>query len=168
MILPPWTGLHPMLVHFPLVLLMVVPVFLALAIQRREPAGAYAISAWILLAMGALGAVAATMSGEAAESLVVATDQVREALERHSDLGEVARNIAVGLFLAQSAFLLWVRVFKKTVGGGAANLFLVLLFLGSIGGAVVVAMAGHAGAYLVHGLGVTNSASFLPPLPPGQ
>ena len=159
-----------MVVHFPLVLLMMVPVFLALALYRKEPSGPYTVTAWILLALGTVAAFVATMSGEAAESLVIASDQVRQAIEHHSDLGEYARDVAVVEFLLLSALLGWTLYLKRPIERRWRTLCVAILcslfvvFLVSLVGAALVAMTGHAGAYLVHGLGVTNTASFLPQL----
>jgi len=162
--LPPWIGMHPMVVHFPLVLLMMVPVFLALALYRKEPSGPYTVTAWILLALGTVAAFVATMSGEAAESLVIASDQVRQAIEHHSDLGEYARDVAVVEFLLLSALLGWTLYLKRPIERRWLTGLMFVVFLVSLVGAALVAMTGHAGAYLVHGLGVTNTASFLPQL----
>jgi uncharacterized membrane protein len=162
--LPPWIGMHPMVVHFPLVLLMMVPVFLALALYRKEPTGPFAVTAWILLALGTVAAFVATMSGEAAESLVIASDQVRQAIERHSDLGEYARDVAAMEFLLLSVLLGWTLYLKRPIERRWLTGLMFVVFLVSMVGALLVAMTGHVGAYLVHGLGVTNTASFLPQL----
>lgn len=163
--LPPWSGMHPMLVHFPVALLVIVPVFYALALYRREPTGPYAVSAWVILAMGTAAAWLSTESGEAAASIVVATPQIQEALHRHAEWGETARSIATALWVVQSALWAWVALLKRPLGKGWGMGTLWLLMAGSLAGTVAVALAGHAGAYLVHGLGVTNNSSFLPPLP---
>jgi hypothetical protein len=104
------------------------------------------------------------MSGEAAESLVIASDQVRQAIEHHSDLGEFARDVATVEFLLLSAILGWTLFLKRPVAYRWLAGLTFVVFLVSLVGAVLVAMTGHAGAYLVHGLGVTNPASFLPQL----
>ena len=162
---PPWSGMHPLVVHFPIVLLLVAPVFLGLAIFRREPTGPYVVSAWFLLVSGMVGTWVATMSGEAAANLVVASDQIRQAVEHHSDLGEYARDAATLVTLVLSAHLGWVLILKKPLSARLSLGLLGAVFIGSLAGAVLVGMTGHAGAYLVHGLGVTNIASFPPSVP---
>jgi uncharacterized membrane protein len=152
--------MHPMVVHFPLVLLMVVPLFLALALYRKEPTGSFAVTAWILMALGTVAAFVATMSGEAAESLLTASDQVRQAVEHHSDLAEYARDVAAVEFLILSAILGWTICLKRLMATRWLTGLMLLVLAISLLGAVLVAMTGHAGAYLVHGLGVTNTASF--------
>ena len=97
--------------------------------------------------------------------MVVATPQIQEALRHHAEWGENARDIATALWVVQSALWAWVSLLKRPLGKGWGMGTLWLLMAGSLAGTVAVALAGHAGAYLVHGLGVTNNSSFLPPLP---
>lgn len=164
-LMPPWMGMHPMVVHFPIVLLLVAPLFVALALYRREPTGPYAVTAWVLLVLGMVAAWVATMTGEAAAALLIPTDTVTKALEKHSDLGEFARDAATVTTLLLSALLGWARFLKKTLAPRTVYALMGLVFAASLAGAVLAGMAGHAGAYLVHGLGVTNVASFPPTAP---
>ncbi|MGE3852796.1 MAG: DUF2231 domain-containing protein, partial [Planctomycetota bacterium] len=50
--IPPWNGMHPLVVHFPIALLMLVPLFLLVALAVRRHRIAFALSALMLMAIG--------------------------------------------------------------------------------------------------------------------
>ena len=160
--LPPWAGMHPLLVHFPIALLFAVPVFLLLALLlgRRHPAWSYA--ALILLLLGTAGVFMAAASGEAAGKVAERTPEINGVLERHEHLAETARGVFSGLAMVFAAVVLVPLAWKRILppwGHYAAHGVFLALFLGSLGFLVQVA---HQGGRLVHQFGVHAL------LPPGE
>ena len=74
--LPPWAGMHPLLVHFPIALLFITPLFLLLAVLLGRQNRAWALTALLLLLLGTVGIFAAAASGEAAGKLVERTPEI--------------------------------------------------------------------------------------------
>ncbi len=151
---PGWTGLHPLIIHFPIALLLVAPLFVLGAIVRPRDAARFTLPALVLLVLGTAGAFVAVATGEAAAELVTRSDAVAAALERHSELAETARNVFALLTLVYAAIVILpvgLRALARPAYTVAANaVFLVLL----LGGNLLVANAAHQGGMLVHGLGV--------------
>ena len=151
---PGWDGLHPLVIHFPIALLLVAPVFVLLAMLRPARTATFAVPAVILLALGTIAAFVAVETGEAAAELATRTDAINRILERHSGLAETVRNVFAVIAVAYAvAVLALVRLRRLAQPAYAATIhavFLVLLLAGS----GLVATAAHQGAVLVHGLGV--------------
>jgi uncharacterized membrane protein len=151
---PGWTGLHPLVIHFPIALLLVAPVFVLGAIVRPRNAARFTLPALVLLVLGTAGAFVAVATGEAAAELVTRSDAVAAALERHSELAETARNIFALLTFVYAAIVIrpvGLRALARPAYTVAANaMFLVLL----LGGNLLIANAAHQGGMLVHGLNV--------------
>jgi uncharacterized membrane protein len=151
---PGWTGLHPLIIHFPIALLLVAPLFVLGAILRPRESSRFTVPALVLLVLGTAGAFVAVETGEAAAELVTRTDAVARVLERHSELAETARNIFALLTLVYAAIVVLpvgLRALARPAYAVAANgVFLVLLVAGNI----LIANVAHQGGMLVHGPGV--------------
>lgn len=145
--------LHPAVVHFPIVLLLLgAAVALAAAFTRRWH---LPVIAAVLLGLGALGTLAAGATGEEDEELITETPAREAVLDQHEDWAERTQVAAViGALLAIGAALAsrW-PVTARWLG--------VLTALGSFAAAVCVAATGHYGGQLVyrHGAGVTVTSS---------
>jgi len=150
--LPPWEGLHVLVVHMPIGLLVVASVFVLLASVFPRWFGT---SALILLVLGTLGAWLAVATGEAARDMVEdGPDPMWEVLERHEELGELARNVFAGLTVLYAVIVLvplvWKKAARPTVAVITNLVFLVLL----LGANTLLANAAHLGGHLVHLYGV--------------
>jgi uncharacterized membrane protein len=142
--------LHPAIVHFPIALLLVgAAVAVAAVFVRRWHLPLFAA---ILLSLGALGAVAATVTGEKEEKKVEhALPSAEPVLEKHAEWGESARN--AGILAAVFAIGAAALVSRPVIGRSLS----VLTAFVAIGAGYAVAQAGHFGGELVyrHGAGVT-------------
>lgn len=142
---------HPLFVHIPVVLVPMAALgAIALAIFPRF------IRRWgwwvvALAGVGALGAIFAASSGEAFEERVEETS----ALERHTELGEVARSVSIVLFIVLISLVLAQRFLNgnrlRTI---AASAVVIAAAAGAVG---TIAAAGHSGADSVWSEVVTNS-----------
>ncbi len=152
--LPPWAGMHPLLVHFPIALLFTLPIFLVLTLVLGRRHRVWAFSALILLFLGTVGVFVAGASGEAAGKLAERSPEINAVLERHEHLAEAAQGVFSGLTLAFAALVFTPIALKRELprwGHGSAHAVFLLIVLGSLGFLVQIA---HQGGRLVHQYGV--------------
>ncbi len=113
--LPSWDGLHPLVVHFPIALLLVAPLFilLGLALSRGRP---FLWAALLLMAIGTAGTFFAVSTGEAAGKLAERTPQINAVLEHHEHLAERTRAGFAALTVIFAVILLLPAVFRRKPG----------------------------------------------------
>ena len=157
--LPPWEGVHPLIVHFPVALLLVAPAFLVLAFVPKV-GRCFAWAALVLMFLGTLGAYVAVESGEAGARLVAPTPEITPVLARHAELAEDVR-LVFTIVTAVYAFILLaprvlkrVRVLNKELPR-AVPIVAQLVFLAAyLLCTLILANVGHLGGMLVHKFGV--------------
>lgn len=145
--------LHPAIVHFPIALLLVGAAMAVAAVFVRR--WHLPLFAAILLSLGALGAVAATVTGEEEEEKVEhAIPSAEPVLEEHAEWGESARN--AGILSAVLAIGAAALASRPVIG----RFLSVLTAFVAIGAGYAVVQAGHFGGELVyrHGAGVAVGA----------
>jgi uncharacterized membrane protein len=152
--IPGWDGIHPLMVQFAIVLLLVAPIFLLVSLFARKSWRTWSGAALLVMALGTLAAWLAVGSGHAAGQLVDKTTAVAPALAGHEAMGILTRNLFTWLTLAMAALVLLPVMIRKTlpdaarIGGFA--MFMVL-YLGST---LMVANTAQQGGRLVHELGI--------------
>jgi len=153
---PPWEGVHPALVHFPVALLAVSPLPALLALLHPGRRVLFTALTLAVVTLGALGAVFAVESGEAADHSMEArgleTPAVHDTLEHHEELAETTRTAAIVLMLILGGTLIGFR--KDKVRGAAASALAVVLLAGTLTVALLVLNTGHHGGQLVHRYGI--------------
>lgn len=152
--LPPWDGIHVLVVHFPVALLIVSPLFVLLDLIFIKRTPVLGFSALILLLLGVSAAFLAVGTGEAAAELVDRTPQIDTLLEHHQENAELARTGFAIVSLIYAGLLLVPPLIRKPLGptlGRALRVICLLLFLT---GGVFLGIAAHDGGLLVHKLGV--------------
>lgn len=152
--LPAWNTLHPLVVHFPIALMFVVPLVVLLALAFKSQRTGLLVCAAGLMVVAGASAVVAASSGEAAEAFVERVPGAGAVFEEHEHLGEKARNailaLAAVLAIGTAAHWRWSAKIKLSVIVGAG-----LGYLVAHGAAMlIVANAGHQGGRLVHEFGV--------------
>ena len=116
---PGWDGLHPLVIHFPVALLLVAPAFLILAAVSRRHATGFRLSALILLALGTAAAFVAVETGEAAAELADRTEAITAVIARHSELAERARDMFAAITVCYALLLVLPRFVKRLASPGA-------------------------------------------------
>jgi uncharacterized membrane protein len=151
---PGWDGLHPLVIHFPVALLLVAPLFLLLSVVGRRHRAGFAWSALVLLAAGTAAAFVAVSSGEAAAELADRTDAITAAIMRHQQMAERARDLFAVITVAYLAVLTVPRLVKSFSAPAVQTAGTLVVLAAVLGGSLLVAAAAHEGGMLVHKLGV--------------
>jgi len=153
--IPSWTELHPLVIHFPIALLLVTPLFIVAGIVMNPQKGRpFLVAALALMILGTVGTMVAVLTGEAAAEVVHRSAGVSAVLERHQELAEITRDIFGLLSVIFAAFLFVPRFLKRETSTAAARI-LPLAFLVFYGaGTVVLVNTAHNGGRLVHEFGV--------------
>lgn len=153
--MPTWDSLHPIIIHFPIVLLLLSPLFIlisaALPLSRGRP---YMTVALIMLLLGTGSLFLAAATGEAAAKLAERGGPVDAVLASHERFAEETEIV----FSAFSAILVGVVALPWVLRREETRLTATLLplsFLVLYGvGILSVVQTAHAGARLVHEFGV--------------
>lgn len=149
--------LHPVIVHFPIVLILIGTAVAAAAVFIRRWHLPWLAAG--MLAAGALGSIAATWTGEnegeMAGKLPPQADQI---LEQHEEWGERARNFALVAALLAVAAASTARFPKAAFSLG------IVAALVAVTASYAVVECGHYGGQLVykHGVGINTSAGSKP------
>lgn len=153
--IPSWDAMHPLLIHFPIVLLLISPLFIAIAATLRPPQNRpYMTSAMITLVLGTAGLFLAASSGEDAAELADRSGPINTALARHEYLASTSEIVFASLMILFAVIYLWPIVFRlpqTRLSSSAAP----LVFLAAYSvGLVCLVNTAHAGGRLVHEFGV--------------
>lgn len=156
---------HPLLVHIPIVLLPLAAIGVVVMAIRASWHRRYR---WVVLGMGAagaLGTILAAQAGEELERRIIGVEgaEAASSWERHTGLGETARNVAIVFLVVLVAFVFlpwWNerRSLAPDASGSATPpaasrniriatvVMSALAILASIGTVVTVIRAGHTGS----------------------
>lgn len=153
--IPTWESLHPLVIHFPIVLLLLSPLFVLISALLSPVKGRpYMTVALIILLMGTLSLFVAASSGQAAATLADRGGPVDAVLENHEKLASEAEVIFLGL----SAVLLGMVALPRVLRCQETRLTSTLLPLAFLvlysAGILVVVNTAHVGGRLVHEFGV--------------
>lgn len=161
----PWESMHPIVVHFPIALLLLAWVPMLIGVFDRPRRLAWMLGALLMLLGGTGAAFAAVMSGEATEETVVAGSVAAErAIHEHEEMAELART----MFIVASALFVVTLGLGAGLKKGTPRRVIVaiagVVFLGFYAfGVSRLAWAGHMGGELVHVHGVRAAMKASPP-----
>lgn len=153
--LPVWSSLHPLVVHFPVALLLFSFLLTALSRTRAPWSRAFVAPAMLALVLGVASAWLAVATGHAAVHRTGnLPDEIFAVVERHEELAETT----AWLFSAVAALqALSVAVPALRAGTARPRLragLLVLLLVLYLAGACELVRTAHLGGQLVHRHGV--------------
>jgi len=144
-------SLHPLVVHFPIALLLTALLLDALALILKRPA-LHRVALWNL-ALGTLGAGAAVWSGLQAGGVAKHTFEIHQVMELHRKLG--IATLVIGILVTLGRL-----VVRERLPGWARAVSLILM----LGMAGTLAYGAHLGGRLVYEFGVGGSFGATPPV----
>lgn len=158
--IPSWDALHPLIIHFPIALLLIVPVFIVIgAVLTPVKGRSYLIAAMVLLLAGTAATYFAVETGEAAGRLAERAPAMERVLENHEALAERTRAVFSVLSVIFVALLAIPWLLKRAdTRLTTTTLPLAFLVLYSVGILLLVNTA-HNGGRLVHEFGVRAMVS---------
>ena len=140
----PQESAHPMVVHFPIALVLSAVALDLIAIVFKRP-GLHRIALWNL-SLGTLGAGLAVLSGLRAEAVAKHTFEIHQVMELHKRLG--ITTLILGLMAVS------LRLATRDRLTSRARAIVLLL---SVGMACTLAWGAHLGGRLVYEFGVGGS-----------
>ena len=153
--IPSWDALHPLVIHFPVALLLVAPLFVIIgALVAGHRGRAFSVTALVLMGLGTAGTYLAMSTGQAAGQLAERSPAVSAILQHHQELAEATRVVFSVLTLIFASILFVPRFFKRDLGPGMVMVLIVIFLAGYGAGSVLLANTAHNGGRLVHELGV--------------
>lgn len=167
-IFPDWNAMHPLIVHFPIALLLIAPLFVllgaVLSLQKGRP---FLESALVMMAIGTISLFVAAESGEAAGRMAGETSQIKQVLEHHEELAEATEVLFSALTVAFAALLFVPKLLRRELTRNFSVALLAAFLILYSTGALFLANTAHQGGRLVHELGVKAkiTASSLPAQP---
>src|ERR1035437_5431123 len=139
------TLLHPMVVHFPIALLIVGFLFetIGLFVQKEF----FSKTGFYLLILGVIGVITAYFTGQSAGNGITEVGTLKQALETHEGAAALALWLMAGAALVR-VVLVWLKMYYGIFKGFAFVLFLF--------GVLSIARTGYYGGELVfkHAAGV--------------
>lgn len=159
---PTWDGLHPLIIHFPIALLLVAPLLVVAAIGWRRHRDGLLLAALLLMVLGTVAVWVSVSTGEAAARLADRTPAVSAVLEHHEELAETSRLVFTVLTAVFAGLVVGPRLLRRPLPGAVHAALLVGFLAVWTGGSLVLASTAHNGGRLVHELGVR---SLMPPAP---
>jgi uncharacterized membrane protein len=159
--IPAWEGLHPLVVHFPVALLLVAPLLVLSGSLAKSSSRGLLLSAFVLMLLGTAATWVAVGSGHAEGERVerTAAPVVLGVLEQHEDLAETTRNVFTALVVLFGAILFVPGALGRPLGRlPSAAMHLAFLALYG-GGLVFLVNTAHQGGRLVHDMGVRAAMS---------
>ncbi len=157
MMLPPWPGwdgLHPLVIHFPIALLMVAPLFVLLALVWPRHAEGFSRAALVLLVLGSVSTYVAISTGQAAGELADHTDAINAVISRHEELAETTSTVFSVLTVLYAVFVLLPFLASRLRRPAYARAGNLAFFVAIAAATLLVVNTAHLGGRLVHQLGV--------------
>jgi uncharacterized membrane protein len=153
--IPTWDGLHPLIIHFPIGLLLIAPVLILIGILMPPKKGrTMLLAAFVLMLLGTISVFIALQTGEAAAELADRTPEINAIIQQHESLAEKTR-LTFSILTVIFAAILFVPTLLKREVNRMMHVVLPLIFLFFYGaGAVMLANTAHQGGRLVHEFGV--------------
>lgn len=150
--IPSWEGLHPFLVHFPIGLLVVLPLLLILSIVIKEQHKCFTNASLIILIIGTIGTMLSVATGLAAMDVAKITEEAKEVLDKHEALAAISRNLYMSFTVFYAIFVYYTN--KNIMKPSLKTTIQIIFIIYSLLGIWFLINTGHYGARLVHEFGI--------------
>ena len=111
--IPSWDGLHPLIIHFPIALLMVAPILVLIGISIQKGSRSFLLAAFVLMLLGTIATFIAVSTGGAAGDLAERVANVDPVLEQHEELAETTRTVFSALTVLFAVIVFAPFLFRK-------------------------------------------------------
>ena len=136
------TDLHPLIIHFPIALLIVGVICDAIGILNHRN---FMLKAgYLLFSLGAITAIPAALTGNYAADLTQNIERITSDLDDHDTLSTITTLLAVAITLIRTHL-----IFKNQFTGAIRHLYLMLAL--TIAG--LICASGYTGGHLVYNYG---------------
>jgi uncharacterized membrane protein len=153
--IPTWDSLHPLIIHFPIVLLLLSPLFILISAAYHPPKGRpYMFVGLIMLLLGTCSLFLANASGEAAAQLAERGGPVDSVLATHESLAEETEIVFSVLSVILVGIVALPRILHREETRLTSTLMPLSFLVLYCAGILFVINTAHAGARLVHEFGV--------------
>lgn len=161
--IPSWDGLHPLIIHFPIALLLIAPIFLVVGAALTPAKGrAYLIAAMVLLLVGTGSIFLAVETGEAAAKLAERSPGMQSVLENHESLAERTQAVFGVLSVIFVALIAVPWLVKRAETRLTTTILPVAFLVLYSAGVLLLVNTAHNGGRLVHEFGVRAMVSPTP------
>jgi uncharacterized membrane protein len=161
--IPSWDGLHPLIIHFPIALLLIAPIFLVVGAALTPVKGrAYLIAAMVLLLVGTGSIFLAVETGEAAAKLAERSPGMQSVLENHESLAERTQAVFGVLSVIFVALIAVPWLVKRAETRLTTTILPVAFLVLYSAGVLLLVNTAHNGGRLVHEFGVRAMVSPTP------
>ena len=152
--MPAWSHLHPAIIHFPIVLLLLVPPVLALGLLwPAQRAGLHACALGVLL-LGTALAFLAVVTGLAIPLPAAPSAQLLDTLRAHERLAKGTLLTFAALALAQALLQVLAPLLKTRPSRRMVLILQLAWLLASVGATLPLLRTAHLGGRLVHELDI--------------
>lgn len=161
--IPSWDALHPLIIHFPIALLLIAPIFIVVGAALSPSKGrAYLIAAMVLLLAGTLSIYVAVETGEAAGRLAERGPGTEQVLENHQSMAERTQAVFSVLSVIFIALIAVPWVLRKADNRLTTTILPLAFLVLYSAGALLLINTAHNGGRLVHEFGVRAMVSPTP------
>ena len=166
--IPAWDSLHPLVIHMPIGLLLVVPLLILLGALLSPSRGRpFLMVGLLLMFLGTASIYVAVETGEAAGKLVERTPDISAVLQHHQQLAERTQFIFSTLTVTFAIILIVPHVLHRNSTRAFSTVAPLVFLVFYLAGAVVLANTAHNGGRLVHEFGVQAIMGSSPVPAPG-
>ena len=158
--IPDWSQLHPLVIHFPIALLLVAPLFVIVGAALTPASGRpFLVSALITMVIGTVSLFVALETGDATAEALFQNSQIKQVLHEHEQLAETTCILFTVLTTVFGSLVALPKVLKHELSRplNASLLAAFLILYGT--GALFLANTAHQGGRLVHEFGVDAQAA---------
>jgi uncharacterized membrane protein len=149
-----WDRLHPLVVHFPVALLLTAPLFVMAALLIRNARVWLMYCAGCLLLLGTTAAFAALATGEAAGDAIRLSGTAKATLERHEDLAEATAFVFAGVTALAGVIIFAPMLLSRLNDRRIQIAALASLLAVLVAADVLLGVAAHQGGRLMHDPGI--------------
>ena len=156
-----WSGLHALIVHIPIILLLVAPFFVIVGLGLSASTRKFFLgSALTLMMLGTAMTFVAVTTGNAAMKVVGSTPGFKAAAEEHRALAEATTELFSVLTLGFAALLFAPRLLGRELESRMNTALLAIYLVFYASGALFLVHTALQGGHLVHELEAKTAATY--------